>query len=76
MYTMYYISHINVDLSKVTQIVTFFANSHYWGGQLKEEAKKDGITTSLKKNCESQWYALVLHCMSVQTYQYVFTPIV
>lgn len=56
-------------ISQATQVVTFFNSSHYWGGQLKEEAKKLGIKTSLKQNGESRWYALVLHCMSVQTYQ-------
>lgn len=56
-------------ISQATQVVTFFNSSHYWGGQLKEEAKKLGIKTSLKQNCESRWYALVLHCMSVQTYR-------
>lgn len=56
-------------IAKVTQIVSFFNRSHYWGGQLKEEAAKYGIKTSLKQNCETRWYALVLHCMSVQTYR-------
>ncbi|RPD67877.1 hypothetical protein L226DRAFT_548734 [Lentinus tigrinus ALCF2SS1-7] len=56
-------------LQKVTTIVTFFTSSHYWGAQLKEEAEKVGITTSLKKNCKSRWYTLVLHCMSVQRYR-------
>ncbi|KAI0349849.1 hypothetical protein OH77DRAFT_1507314 [Trametes cingulata] len=51
------------------QVVTFFSLSHYWGSQLKEEAKKQGIKTSLKQNCESRWYALVRHCMSMQTYR-------
>ncbi|EJF63824.1 hypothetical protein DICSQDRAFT_145296 [Dichomitus squalens LYAD-421 SS1] len=56
-------------IKKVTEVVTFFNRSHYWGGQLKGEALKHGIKTSLKQNCESRWYALVLHCMSVQTYR-------
>ena len=56
-------------ITQATQIVTFFNNSHYWGGQLREEARRKGISTSLKPNCESRWYALVLHCMSVLTYR-------
>ncbi len=60
---------MKVVVSKATQIVTFFNGSHYWGGQLKEEARKDGIRMSLRQNCESRWYALVLHCMSVQSYR-------
>ncbi|PIL30822.1 hypothetical protein GSI_06990 [Ganoderma sinense ZZ0214-1] len=37
-------------LSKVTRIVSFFQTLHYWGGQLKDEAKGCGITMFLKKN--------------------------
>uniref|UniRef100_A0A0W0GAT8 DUF659 domain-containing protein n=1 Tax=Moniliophthora roreri TaxID=221103 RepID=A0A0W0GAT8_MONRR len=46
-------------------VVTFFNNSHYWGGQLKEEACKVKITQGLKKNCESCWYAIILLALSV-----------
>ncbi|KAG1774943.1 hypothetical protein EV702DRAFT_973940 [Suillus placidus] len=52
-------------VTKATRVVTFFNGSHYWGGQLKEQAKKDGINRGLKKNCKSRWYALVLQSMSV-----------
>ncbi|KAG2126392.1 hypothetical protein BD769DRAFT_1628434 [Suillus cothurnatus] len=56
-------------VTKATQVVTFFNGSHYWGGQLKEQAKKDGINHGLKKNCESRWYALVLQSMSVHDHR-------
>ncbi|KAG2140571.1 hypothetical protein DEU56DRAFT_734975 [Suillus clintonianus] len=45
-------------VTKATWVVTFFNGSHYWGGQLKEQVKKDGINRGLKKNCESHWCAL------------------
>ncbi|KAF8551001.1 hypothetical protein OG21DRAFT_1418728 [Imleria badia] len=46
--------------TKTTRIVTFFNNSHYWGGQLKEKAARQDVKCSLKKNCKSCWYALIL----------------
>ncbi|KAJ7449770.1 ribonuclease H-like domain-containing protein, partial [Mycena galericulata] len=52
-------------LTKANRAVTFFNGSHYWGGQLKDEAKRLKISRGLKKNCESRWYALVLLCLSV-----------
>ncbi|KAJ6459106.1 ribonuclease H-like domain-containing protein, partial [Mycena sanguinolenta] len=52
-------------ITKANRSVTFFNGSHYWGGQLKDEAKRLKITRGLKKNCESRWYALVLLCVSV-----------
>jgi hypothetical protein len=57
-------------VTKATQVVTFFNGSHYWGDQLKEQVKKDGINHGLKKNCESRWYALVLQSMSVRDHRY------
>jgi len=45
-------------VSKTTRIVTFFNSSHYWGGQLNVEVKKENITRKMKQNCESRWYAL------------------
>ncbi|KAJ7120599.1 ribonuclease H-like domain-containing protein, partial [Mycena crocata] len=52
-------------IKQANRSVTFFNGSHYWGGQLKLEAKRLNITRGLKKNCESRWYALVLLCLSV-----------
>ncbi|THG97345.1 hypothetical protein EW145_g7636 [Phellinidium pouzarii] len=54
---------------KNTRIVSFFNRSHYWGGQLAEIASGFGIRHGLTINTESQWYALILMCLSVQTYQ-------
>jgi uncharacterized membrane protein len=56
-------------ISKTTRIVTFFNNSHYWGGQLNDEAKKENITRKMKQNCESRWYALMLQSLSVKSYR-------
>ncbi|KAJ7175574.1 ribonuclease H-like domain-containing protein, partial [Mycena filopes] len=52
-------------ITKANRTVTFFNSSHYWGGQLKEEAKRLNVKRGLKKNCESRWYALILLCLSV-----------
>jgi hypothetical protein len=52
-------------VSQANRTVTFFNGSHYWGGQLKDEAKRLKVTRGLKKNCESRWYALILLCLSV-----------
>ncbi|KAF9227644.1 hypothetical protein BS17DRAFT_793315 [Gyrodon lividus] len=38
------------QVTKATQIVMFFNGSHFWGGQLKDEAKRQKITCTLKKN--------------------------
>ncbi|ESK90129.1 hypothetical protein Moror_7824 [Moniliophthora roreri MCA 2997] len=35
---------VKKSLGKANTVVTFFNNSHYWGGQLKEEACKVKIT--------------------------------
>ncbi|KAF8152850.1 hypothetical protein K438DRAFT_2078975, partial [Mycena galopus ATCC 62051] len=56
-------------ITKANRTVTFFNSSHYWGSQLKDEAKRLKVTRGLKKNCESRWYALVLLCISVETHQ-------
>ncbi|KIK44650.1 hypothetical protein CY34DRAFT_784253 [Suillus luteus UH-Slu-Lm8-n1] len=53
---------------KSTCIVNFFNSSHYWGGQLNGEAKKQGINRKMKQNCESRFYALILQSMSVLAY--------
>ena len=52
-------------IKDATRIVTFFNNSHYWGGQLKEESKRLKINCSLKKNVETRFYSLSLQCTSV-----------
>ncbi|KAJ7487952.1 ribonuclease H-like domain-containing protein [Mycena latifolia] len=56
-------------ISKANRAVTFFNGSHYWGGQLKTEAKRLDVSRGLKKNCESHWYALVLLCLSVTSHR-------
>jgi hypothetical protein len=56
-------------LSKTTRIVSFFNSSHFWGGQLSDEAKKLGVTRKLKQNCETRFYALILQCLSVLEHQ-------
>ncbi|KAJ7666864.1 ribonuclease H-like domain-containing protein [Mycena polygramma] len=59
---------IKAIVTKANRAVTFFNGSHYWGGQLKVEAKRLNISRGLKKNCESRWYALVLLCISVASH--------
>ncbi|THU81496.1 hypothetical protein K435DRAFT_873280 [Dendrothele bispora CBS 962.96] len=61
---------IKKNITQSTRILTFFNGSHYWGGQLKEEAQRQGITRGLKKNCESRWYALIIHSLSVKQSHY------
>ena len=61
------------QVTKATRIVTFFNGSHFWGGQLKEEAEKQKVTRSLKKNCESRWYALILQAISVKEHRCIMT---
>ncbi|KIK19779.1 hypothetical protein PISMIDRAFT_658638 [Pisolithus microcarpus 441] len=57
------------NIAKATKVVTFFNNSHYWGGQLKDQATRDNITRTLKQNCESHWYALILQAISVSEHR-------
>ncbi|KAF7372617.1 DUF659 domain-containing protein [Mycena venus] len=56
-------------VSKANRTVTFFNGLHYWGGQLKAEARRLNVTRGLKKNCESRWYALILLCLSVRSHR-------
>ncbi|KAF9235775.1 hypothetical protein BU15DRAFT_89437 [Melanogaster broomeanus] len=56
-------------IAKTTRIVAFFMSSHYWGGQLNDKAKLQGIKQRLKQNCESRFYALILHCLSVLSHK-------
>jgi hypothetical protein len=58
---------------KASRIVTFFNSSHFWGGQLKTEVKSLNITWTLKKNFETQFYALSLQGQSVIGNQYDVT---
>jgi hypothetical protein len=62
---------MKTTVTKSTRVITFFNGSHYWGGQLKEEAKKHKVNRSLKKNCETRFYALSLQALSVIGNQYV-----
>ena len=57
-------------VTKASHIVTFFNSSHFWGGQLKTEAKSLNITQTLKKNFETWFYALLLQGQSVIGNQY------
>jgi hypothetical protein len=57
-------------VAKATRVVTFFNSSHFWGGQLKAEAKALNITRTLKKNFETRFYALSLQGQSVIGNQY------
>ncbi|KIJ05662.1 hypothetical protein PAXINDRAFT_164749 [Paxillus involutus ATCC 200175] len=61
------------QVTKATRIVTFFNGSHFWGGQLKDEAKRQKVTRTLKKNCESRWYALILQAISVKEHRQALT---
>ncbi|TFK57938.1 hypothetical protein BDN72DRAFT_918343 [Pluteus cervinus] len=58
-------------LTKNARIVSFFNTSHYWGGQLKIEAKTMGITRSLQTRTETRWYSMVLQGISLLSYRYV-----
>ncbi|KAI6130724.1 hypothetical protein EDD16DRAFT_1470093 [Pisolithus croceorrhizus] len=57
------------NIAKVTKVMSFFNSSHYWGGQLKDQAVRDNITCTLKQNCESHWYALTLQAISVSEHR-------
>ncbi|KAF8232220.1 hypothetical protein L208DRAFT_1273281 [Tricholoma matsutake] len=58
-------------VTKSMKIITFFSSSHYWGGQLKNEAQKAKINHGLKKNRETHWYVLILMALSVKSHWYV-----
>lgn len=58
-------------IARCTRIVTFFNSSHYWGGQLNNEAKKAGNKRALQKHTETRWYSLILQALSVKSYRYV-----
>lgn len=53
-------------ITKATRIVTFFNSSHYWGGQLKQEAKQQKISRGLKQNGETRFYSISLLVASIQ----------
>ncbi|KAJ7211665.1 ribonuclease H-like domain-containing protein [Mycena pura] len=63
-------------IQRGNRVVTFFNNSHYWGGQLKGAALAEKITRGLKKNCESRWYALILLAMSVSAHRVPLNTII
>jgi hypothetical protein len=58
-------------ITATATIVSFFNTSHYWGGQLEEEAKAFNIGRSLKTRTESRWYSLILQCLSVVAHRWV-----
>jgi hypothetical protein len=57
-------------ISKATCIVTFFNSSHYWGGQLKDEAAQRKISRGLQQNVNTQFYSLSLMAQSVISNRY------
>jgi hypothetical protein len=57
--------------TKSARIVSYFNQSHYWGGQLDDEARGMNINRSMKTNTESRWYALILQAMSIEAYRQV-----
>ncbi|KIK94709.1 hypothetical protein PAXRUDRAFT_142293 [Paxillus rubicundulus Ve08.2h10] len=61
------------QVTKATRIITFFNGSHFWGGQLKEEAKRQKVTCTLKQNCESCWYAVILQAVSIKEHRQPLT---
>ena len=63
-------------ISRANWIVTFFNGSHFWGGQLKSLAKGENVTRGLKKNCESQWYAVILLALSVEAHRVPLSTLV
>lgn len=63
-------------ISRCTRIVSFFNSSHYWGGQLSNEAKKAGIKRALQKHTETRWYSLILQVLSVKSFRYEFLIII
>ncbi|KAG2067096.1 hypothetical protein BDR04DRAFT_1028417, partial [Suillus decipiens] len=60
---------------QMTKVVNFFNSSHYWGGQLNDEARKLGVKWKMKQNCESHFYALILKSLSVLAYWYVLNKV-
>ncbi|KAF8517692.1 hypothetical protein BU17DRAFT_30782, partial [Hysterangium stoloniferum] len=62
-------------IKQANRVVTFFNSSHYWGGQLKEEAKKCHVNRGLKKNCKTRFYVLSLQAQSVQSNRHSRTPL-
>ena len=57
-------------ISRNAKIVSFFTRSHYWGGQLAEEADNASLEKSLQMHTDSRRYTLVLQAMSIQEYRY------
>ncbi|KAJ7602520.1 ribonuclease H-like domain-containing protein [Mycena rosella] len=57
-------------ITATATIVTFFNSSHYWGGQLEEEAKAFKVGRSLKSRTESRWYSLILQALSAVSHKH------
>ncbi|KAF8998144.1 hypothetical protein BDQ17DRAFT_1428634 [Cyathus striatus] len=62
-------------IAKNVKIISFFSSSHYWGGQLEELAKEHNITRGLKKNVETQFYAVILQAISIQEHKQILFKI-
>jgi hypothetical protein len=58
-------------ISKLVDIVSFFNNSHYWGGQLALVAEKRGVKRKLKTKGDTRWYSLATSAISVLAHKYV-----
>jgi hypothetical protein len=56
-------------------IVSFFESSHYWGGQLQDLARKQGLQRGLKTNTESRFYSLILQGLSIQEHKLSLTQL-
>ncbi|EAU80430.2 hypothetical protein CC1G_13294 [Coprinopsis cinerea okayama7 len=62
-------SEVKPIITKSARIVSFFNSSHYWGGQLREEAKKDNATQKLTTKTETWWYSLIQQCLSILSHK-------
>lgn len=58
-----------------SRIVSFFNASHYWGGQLTDVARENGVTRGLKTNTDSRFYALILQALSVRDHKAPLTTL-
>ncbi|KAH9904626.1 uncharacterized protein B0H18DRAFT_860212, partial [Fomitopsis serialis] len=56
-------------MTKNARLVSYFNQSHYWGGQLEEIALRLKITRGMKTNFPTRFYGLVLQAVSVQSYK-------
>lgn len=58
-------SEMKKIISKANRIVSFFNSSHYWGGQLKEEALRNNVSRGLKRSVDTRFYSLSLMALSI-----------